>query len=85
MTTQAIHAAIGAAPLHRRPRPQLRFEHVVIGGAILALIVLIVLPLLFLLAGSLKGEDGLSLAHFAEVLSGRLYVNALENSLILGA
>jgi iron(III) transport system permease protein len=85
MTTQTVDAAIGAAPLRRRPRPQLRFEHVVMGGAMLALVVLIVLPLLFLLVGSLKDEDGLSLAHFAEVLSGRLYVNALENSLILGA
>ena len=68
MTTQTVDAAIGEAPLHKRPGRQLRFEHLVMGGAILALIVLIVLPLLFLLVGSLKGEDGLSLAHFAEVL-----------------
>ena len=33
----------------------------------------------------MKGEQGLSLDHFEEVLSGRLYVNALKNSLILGA
>jgi iron(III) transport system permease protein len=54
-------------------------------AAILALIVLVVLPLLFLLIGSFKGEQGISLEHFSEVLSGRLYVNALKNSLILGA
>ena len=51
----------------------------------MALIVLVVLPLLFLLIGSFKGEQGMSLDHFTEVLSGRLYVNALKNSLILGA
>jgi iron(III) transport system permease protein len=54
-------------------------------AAILALIVLVVLPLLFLLIGSFKGEQGISFEHFSEVLSGRLYVNALKNSLILGA
>ena len=55
------------------------------GGAIVALIVLVVLPLLSLLLGSVKGEQGLSLDHFGEVLTGRLYVTALKNSLILGA
>jgi len=55
------------------------------GAAIVALIILVVLPLLFLLIGSLKGPEGMSLEHFSEVLSGRLYVNALKNSLILGA
>jgi iron(III) transport system permease protein len=62
-----------------------RLEHVVMGGAILSLAVLVVLPLLSLLLGSLRGEAGLSFEHFAEVLSGRLYVQALKNSLILGA
>ena len=55
------------------------------GAAVVALIVLVVLPLLFLLIGSVRGPEGLSLDHFSEVLSGRLYVNALRNSLILGA
>jgi iron(III) transport system permease protein len=55
------------------------------GGAILALVVLVVLPLLALLIGSVRGEQGMSLDHFAEILSGRLYINALKNSLILGA
>jgi iron(III) transport system permease protein len=44
-----------------------------------------VLPLASLLLGSVKGADGLGLGHFSEVLSGRLYVSALKNSLILGA
>ena len=55
------------------------------GGAVIALIFLVVLPLMSLLLGSFKGEDGLSFEHFREVLSGRLYVQALKNSLILGA
>jgi iron(III) transport system permease protein len=54
-------------------------------GAVAALVVLVVLPLLFLLAGSLRGEGGLSLEHFAEALTGRLYLQALQNSLVLGA
>jgi iron(III) transport system permease protein len=68
-----------------RPHTRLRLEHFVMGAAIVALIILVVLPLLFLLIGSLKGPEGMSLDHFSEVLSGRLYVNALKNSLILGA
>ena len=81
MTSEVVN------PPLRRPsaRRGLRFEHVVMGGAVLALIVLVVLPLLSLLFGSVRGEDGLSLDHFAEVLTGRLYVTALKNSLVLGA
>jgi iron(III) transport system permease protein len=69
----------------RRRAPRLRLEQVIMGAAILALIILVVLPLLFLLVGSLRGERGLSFEHFGEVLSGRLYISALQNSLILGA
>jgi iron(III) transport system permease protein len=68
-----------------RRAPRLRLEQFVMGGAIVALIVLVVLPLMFLLVGSVRGEHGLSLDHFGEVLSGRLYISALQNSLILGA
>ena len=81
MSVQAIRAPVQAARL----RTRLRLEHFVMGGAILCLIVLVVLPLLSLLIGSLRGEQGLSLDNFSEVVSGRLYVNALKNSLILGA
>jgi iron(III) transport system permease protein len=69
----------------RKPGRRLRVEHVVMAGAIASLVILVVLPLLWLLYGSLRGEQGLSLGHFGEVLSGRLYINALLNSLILGA
>src|SRR5499426_396666 len=85
MSTEVMSTALGTGPAARSDARRLRLEHVVMGGAIVSLIVLIVLPLLFLLLGSVKGEQGLSLGHFSEVLSGRLYVNALLNSLILGA
>jgi iron(III) transport system permease protein len=78
----ALPGRVRAAP---RRAPRVRLEQVVMGGAIVALIVLVVLPLLFLLVGSVRGEQGVSLDHFAEVLSGRLYISALQNSLILGA
>jgi iron(III) transport system permease protein len=62
-----------------------RLEHFVMGGAVLALVILVVLPLMSLLLGSVRSEQGLNLEHFAEVLTGRLYVTALKNSLMLGA
>ena len=62
-----------------------RLETSVMGAAVIALLVLVVLPLVFLLAGSFRGEEGLSLEHFNEAVSGRLYVQALRNSLVLGA
>jgi iron(III) transport system permease protein len=62
-----------------------RLEVCVATGAVVALVVLVVLPLLFLLLGSLRGEEGLSLEHFTEALSGRLYLQALRNSFVLGA
>ncbi len=68
MSVQAIGSPVRVAG----PRMRLRLEHVVMGGAVLCLIVLVVLPLLSLLLGSIRGEQGLSLDNFAEVLSGRL-------------
>src|SRR5215218_2236175 len=77
--------AIGNPGRVAGPRTRFRLEHFVMGGAVVCLIVLVVLPLLSLLLGSIRGEQGISLDNFAEVVSGRLYVNALKNSLILGA
>src|SRR5215468_6877110 len=85
MSTEVMSSALGSGPVARSGARRLRLEHVVMAGAILCLIILVVLPLLWLFYGSLRGEQGLSLDHFGEVLSGRLYVNALLNSLILGA
>ena len=85
MSTEVMNTALPSGLAARRPGRRLRLEQFVMGGAIVSLIILVVLPLLWLLYGSLRGEHGLSLDHFGEVLSGRLYVNALLNSLILGA
>src|ERR1700733_10288574 len=76
-------AAVPPLPLHSGRR--FGFEQIVMLGAALALVVLIVLPLGSLFIGSLRSENGLSLDNFREALSGRLYLQALLNSLILGA
>jgi iron(III) transport system permease protein len=85
MSTEVMSTALRPRLSPRPPRTRLRLEHVVMGGAILSLIVLVVLPLAFLLVGSFKGAGGVTLEAYSEVLTGRLYVNALKNSLILGA
>ena len=85
MTTDVVSATLRPGLVRPPLRDRLKLEHVVMGGAVIALIVLVVLPLLSLLFGSVKGEQGLSFDHFSEVLSGRLYLTALKNSLILGA
>jgi iron(III) transport system permease protein len=46
---------------------------------------LIVLPLASLFYGSVSSEQGLTLDNFHEALTGRLYLQAVLNSLILGA
>jgi iron(III) transport system permease protein len=47
--------------------------------------VLVVLPVAFLLVGSVWTESGPTLSYFLRVLSVRLYLQSLTNSLILGA
>jgi iron(III) transport system permease protein len=75
--------AIQATPT--RPRTtRIGLDHVVMVGAVVCLVVLVVLPVGSLVLGSLKGESGLSFENFREALTGRLYVQALQNSLILG-
>src|SRR5687767_14526967 len=66
-------------------RSPVRAERGVMAGAALALLVLVVLPLGFLVWGSLSSDGRLTFEHFREALSGRLYVQALWNSLVLGA
>lgn len=65
-------------------RRTIRAEHVVMAGSVLALGLLVVLPLAFLIWGSVTGEGRLTLDHFREALGSRLYVQALVNSLVLG-
>jgi iron(III) transport system permease protein len=47
--------------------------------------VLVVLPIWFLLAGSFTAKGGFSLANFRAAFGGRLYLQALLNSLLLGS
>ena len=59
-------------------------ENCVCGAAVLTIVVLVVLPLLSLLWGSLWTGHGIGAANFARVLSERLYFDSLFNSLVLG-
>jgi len=53
--------------------------------AVLLLLILVVFPLLTLLISSFRNDDGFSLENFTDALTERLYVQALLNSLQLGA
>src|SRR5688572_27905514 len=75
--------AAGSAP--RRGKRLIRFDQIIMGGAVLSLLVLILLPLVSLFVGSVTSDEGVTIGHFQEALSGRLYVSALWNSLVLGA
>ena len=66
-------------------RSPFRAEHVAMALAGTALTVLVVLPLVSLVVASVTDEGRLTLGHFRDALSRRLYVQALKNSLILGA
>jgi iron(III) transport system permease protein len=50
----------------------------------LTLLILVVLPLMSLVWGSISEGGRLTTEHFREALSSRLYVRALWNSLVLG-
>jgi iron(III) transport system permease protein len=76
--------ASGLGILPRKPSFPIRLDQVVMGAAVVALVILIVLPLCSLFLGSVKSEDGYTLEYFQDALSGRLYLQALINSLILG-
>jgi iron(III) transport system permease protein len=70
MSTQAMSTALQSGGTAGRPPRRLRLEQFVMGGAIVSLIILVVLPLLWLFYGSLKGEQGLSLGHFSGAWTG---------------
>ncbi len=74
-----------AAARSRIAWPRISLEQAVMAGAVVCLFFLVVFPILWLLIGSLNGEQGLTLEHFETALTGRLYVSALINSLVLGA
>ena len=62
-----------------------RGEHVAMAVAAVALGVLVVLPLLSLVLASVTEAGRFTVHHFTEALSRRLYLQALQNSLVLGA
>jgi iron(III) transport system permease protein len=62
-----------------------RAEHLVLAAAVLALLVLVVGPLASLVWGSVTADGRPTLDHFRRALGNRLYVQALWNSLVLGA
>lgn len=78
-------SAVAPLPGVQRGPSWLRLDIVVMGAAVVALIVLVVLPVLSLVLASISGEDGLTLDYFRQALSGRSYLRALGNSLMLGA
>ncbi|MBI2207720.1 MAG: iron ABC transporter permease [Candidatus Rokubacteria bacterium] len=61
-----------------------RVEALLLAACVVALALLVVLPLTFLLWGSMSAEGRPTLEHFREALTSRLYVQALRNSLVLG-
>ncbi|MFN2461786.1 MAG: ABC transporter permease [Candidatus Velthaea sp.] len=74
-----------ALPPARPQKARVHLERWVIAGTVVVLVVLIVLPLASLLWGSVATRGGVTFGYFARVLSGRLYFDALRNSLVLGA
>ena len=63
----------------------LRLENLVIGAAIVALTILVILPVASLVLASVWQDGHFTTEFFAEALSGRSYLRALGNSLLLGA
>src|SRR5262245_57834805 len=80
--SRAVADRAGVAALPLTARWPVRAEQVALAVDALALVVL---PLLSLFVASVTDEGRVSLGHFREALSRRLYVQALQNSLILGA
>jgi iron(III) transport system permease protein len=62
----------------------LRADRIAMALAVLAILILVVFPIVSLLLGSIRADGGISVENFREALSGRLYVQAILNSLILG-
>jgi iron(III) transport system permease protein len=70
MSTQVMGTTLRPQLARRRPRMRLRLDHVIMAAAIVALIVLVVMPLAFLLIGSFRSAEGASLDHFNEIFRG---------------
>jgi len=73
-----------ATVISARPH-RINLEIWVCATAVAAVMILIVLPLAFLLWGSVASASGLTIGFFTRVLYTRIYFQALANSLVLGA
>lgn len=78
-------AAVAGEIRAKKASHWLSLETFVLGGAIVALIILVVLPVASLLVASVWSEDGFTLSYFQRALTGNSYLRALGNSLILGS
>jgi iron(III) transport system permease protein len=82
MSTQAAVAPVRHSAIARQG--WLSADRLVMAAAIVALVVLVVYPALFLVWGSLSEEGAFTLEHFRRTLSSPLYYNALLNTVYLG-
>jgi len=83
---RAPPAVAGLIPSLRQGSSRaVRLDHVVMAAAVICLIVLVVLPICSLFIGAVSSDGTFTLEYFHEAFSGRLYLQALLNSLVLGA
>ena len=59
-------------------------ERLILGGAVLALLVLVVYPTIYLVWGAVNEDGALSLTYFARTFGSPLNYNALLNTIYLG-
>src|SRR5215210_4791790 len=83
MSTEALAVRARPTPLVRQS--WLSADRVIMAAAVLALLILVVYPALFLVWGSISKDGALTLEYFQRAFSSALYYNALLNTIYLGA
>src|SRR5215212_949027 len=83
MSSEALAVRARPTPLVRQS--WLSADRVIMAAAVLALLVLVVYPALFLVWGSISKDGALTLEYFQRAFSSALYYNALLNTIYLGA
>jgi iron(III) transport system permease protein len=82
MSTDAVAVRAAPAPLSRER--WLSPDRVVMAVAVIALLILVIYPSLFLIWGSVSKDGVFTLEHFQRAFSSPLYYNALLNTVYLG-
>ncbi|MFN8637384.1 MAG: iron ABC transporter permease [Chloroflexota bacterium] len=82
MSTEAIAVRANTAQIARER--WLAPDRIVMAGAVVALLVLVVYPAIFLVWGSVSQDGVFTLEHFQRAFSSALYYNALLNTVYLG-